>query len=90
LEHCREEGEHGRERQHDEEGVAKTQCATWSFGEEIEEGKKVKMSRKKLKEQIQDEKRSSKMYRKAGYPQIAKDETRHRKILERDLKRMKK
>jgi hypothetical protein len=40
-----------------------------------------------IKKQIQDEKRSSRMYREKGFPQIAKDETRHKRILEKALKK---
>lgn len=43
------------------------------------------LSDKRLKAQIRDERKSSAWYRKKGFPQIAKDETRHRKILEKEL-----
>jgi hypothetical protein len=49
----------------------------------------MKMSVSKLKKQIADEKRSAKMYRHYGYKEIAKQETAHRRRLERDLKRRK-
>jgi hypothetical protein len=51
---------------------------------------KVKATEKWLKEQIADEKRSSKMYREKGHPEIAKDETKHKKILEKQLRGMQK
>jgi hypothetical protein len=39
-----------------------------------------------LKEQIKDERMSAKMYRKKGFPQIARDERRHVVILTKELK----
>lgn len=50
----------------------------------------AKMSCKKLKELIKDEKMASKEYRHYGLPSLAKDEARHRKVLLRELKRRKK
>lgn len=48
----------------------------------------AKPTRKWLKEQIKDEKKSSKMYRKYGFPQIAKDERKHMKILKKKLRKV--
>jgi rubrerythrin len=48
----------------------------------------MKPTKKWLKEQIKDEKMASKMYVKYGFPQIAKDERKHRRILERKLKKV--
>jgi len=47
----------------------------------------VKISTKKLKEYIAEEKESAKSYRKYGYPGIARDELRHRSILQKELNR---
>jgi rubrerythrin len=49
----------------------------------------TKLSVKKLKYLIKDEKDASKMYIKYGLPQIARDERKHRKILNKILKEMK-
>jgi hypothetical protein len=46
----------------------------------------MKMSKEKAKELIREERASAKMYRRYGLPTIAKDESRHRRILERRLK----
>jgi hypothetical protein len=53
------------------------------------EQKEMKPSPKRLKALIADEKQASKSYRKMGYPQIAKDESRHRKLLEKELRKKK-
>lgn len=50
----------------------------------------MKASEAYLKKQIKDEKQSAKTYRKRGFPQIAKQETKHRKILESKLKQIQK
>lgn len=50
--------------------------------------KKAKSKKAWLKKQIKDERMSSKMYRKKGFPQIAKDEAKHVKILNKELKRL--
>jgi rubrerythrin len=48
----------------------------------------LKATESYLKKQITDEKKSAKDYRKRGFPQIAKQETKHRKILEAKLKQI--
>jgi rubrerythrin len=48
----------------------------------------MKPTKKWLKEQIKDERQASKMYIKHGFPKIAKDERKHRRILERKLRKM--
>jgi len=50
----------------------------------------MKPTPKKLREQIREEHQSSRMYRKEGHPEIAKQETHHAKILTRQLKRLEK
>jgi hypothetical protein len=40
-----------------------------------------------LRRQIADEKHSSRMYREHGHPEIARQETIHRKRLEKQLER---
>jgi hypothetical protein len=45
-----------------------------------------KLSKKKVLKLIDEEGRSSRMYRKAGYPGIARDEQKHRTILMRSLR----
>jgi rubrerythrin len=50
----------------------------------------MKLTEKKLKFLIKDEKKASKMYRKLGLPKIAKDEVKHRKLLSKKLDRCKK
>lgn len=47
-----------------------------------------KLSLKRLKYLIKDEKKASKEYSKYGFKGLAKDEARHRKFLLRRLKRM--
>lgn len=47
----------------------------------------MKPSKKWLTDQIKDERKAAKMYREHGLPNIAKDETKHRKILEKRLKK---
>jgi hypothetical protein len=41
-----------------------------------------------LKKQIRDEKRSAKDYRKRGFPEIAEDESKHKRILTKKLKQL--
>jgi rubrerythrin len=48
----------------------------------------MKATKHWLKEQIKDEKMASKMYRKHGFPQIAKDERKHMRILKKRLKKV--
>ena len=45
----------------------------------------MKLTKKKLKYLIADEKKASKEYRKLGLPNIARDESRHRRILLKKL-----
>ena len=45
-----------------------------------------KMGCKKIKYLIKDEEKSAKEYKSYGYKGIAKDETRHAKVLKRRLK----
>jgi hypothetical protein len=47
----------------------------------------TKMSEKKLKYFIKDEKHAAKEYRKYGLPHLARDESKHRRILMRRLKK---
>jgi hypothetical protein len=42
---------------------------------------KVRVTKKKLRKLITDEKNASKEYRKYGFNRLAKDEARHRKFL---------
>lgn len=46
----------------------------------------MKMTRRKIKELIREEKGASKMYIKYGYPNIAKQERSHARILSKRLK----
>jgi hypothetical protein len=50
----------------------------------------MRMTKKKLKYLIADEKKAVKMYRKYGLPTLARDEAKHRRILMRKLKKVKK
>jgi rubrerythrin len=50
----------------------------------------MKPSKKKLKYFIKDEKQASKTYIKYGFPNLAKDERKHKRFLQKKLKRMKK
>lgn len=43
------------------------------------------LSTKKLKYLIKDEKQAAKFYRKHGLPELAEDESKHRRILMRKL-----
>lgn len=47
--------------------------------------KENKLTKKWLEEQIMDEIKSAKMYRERGFPQIARDEVEHAKILRETL-----
>jgi hypothetical protein len=49
----------------------------------------MKPSCKKLKEFIKDEKKGSKDYRKYGLKKLARDESRHKRILTKRLKNCK-
>jgi hypothetical protein len=44
------------------------------------------ISKKKLKYFIKDEKKAAKEYRKYGFPCLAKDESKHRRFLQKKLK----
>jgi hypothetical protein len=46
-----------------------------------------KLSKKKLRYLIKDEKKASKEYKKLGLKSIAKDESKHSRILSRKLKK---
>jgi rubrerythrin len=48
----------------------------------------MKPTKNWLMEQIKDEKMASKMYLKRGFPQIARDERKHMKILKKKLKKV--
>ena len=48
----------------------------------------MKLSKKKLRYLIKDEKKASKEYRRYGLKGIAKDESKHRRMLERKYKKM--
>ena len=50
----------------------------------------MKPSPSKLREQIREEKQSSKNYIRQGHPEIARDERKHARILTRQLKRIEK
>jgi len=50
----------------------------------------TKANMKKLKEFIKDEKMGAKEYRKYGYPNLARDESRHRRFLLREMKKQQK
>jgi hypothetical protein len=54
------------------------------------EQKEMKPTPKRLKALIKDEQQASNAYRKMGLPQIAKDESRHRRILQKELKKAEK
>lgn len=47
------------------------------------------ITKKKLIYLIKDEKKASKEYRKIGFPNLAKDESKHKKFLLNKLKKMK-
>lgn len=47
----------------------------------------TKISEKKIKALIKDERMAAKEYRKYNLPQIARDESKHRRILIRMLKK---
>jgi hypothetical protein len=47
----------------------------------------MKLTKKKLKYFIKDEKKAVKEYRKYGLNNLARDEARHRKFLNRKLRR---
>lgn len=47
----------------------------------------MKITKKKLKYLIKDERKAAKEYRKYGFYNLAKDESKHRRILKRKLKR---
>lgn len=49
----------------------------------------VKITRKKVKELITDERKASKEYRSYGFKGLSRDEGRHKRFLEKQLKRMK-
>ena len=51
--------------------------------------RKTKITQKWLREQIRDETKSAKMYRKMGFRQIAEDEKSHAKILKGALRAVK-
>lgn len=51
--------------------------------------KRPKLTAKKLRELIRDEKAGAKTYRKYGLPRLASDESRHRKFLTKRLKSLK-
>ena len=44
------------------------------------------ITKKKLRYLIQDEKKASKEYRKLGFPNLAKDESKHKRFLIKKLK----
>lgn len=46
----------------------------------------VKLSKRKLKSLIRDEKMASKEYRSYGFKSLAKDEAKHKRFLEKKLK----
>lgn len=46
----------------------------------------MKLTEKKLKCLIKDEKKAAKEYRKLGLPQIARDESKHRRLLQKKLR----
>lgn len=46
----------------------------------------MKLTKKKLKYLILDEKKAAKEYRKLGFPNLAKDESKHRRFLLKKLK----
>lgn len=48
----------------------------------------MKPTKKWIKEQMADEKKSARMYRKRGFHNIAKDESKHLRILRKALKKM--
>lgn len=48
----------------------------------------TRLTKKKLQYLIKDEKKAVKEYRKLGLPSIARDEAKHRRILQRRLKAM--
>jgi len=47
----------------------------------------MKPSKKRLRVLIREEKQASKMYRKYGYKKLAKDESSHKRYLQRQLKK---
>lgn len=47
----------------------------------------MKASCKKLKKMIRDEVKGSKEYRKYAFPNLAKDESKHSRILKRKLRK---
>jgi len=47
----------------------------------------MKLTKHKLKYLIADERAAAKEYRKLGFPNLARDEARHRKFLLRKLKK---
>lgn len=47
------------------------------------------ISKKKLAYFISDEKKAAKEYRKVGFPNLAKDESKHRRFLIKKLKEQK-
>jgi len=52
------------------------------------EAKTLKLTEKKLRCLIKDEKQASQEYRKLGLPSLAKDEAKHRRVLKRKLKKL--
>jgi len=48
----------------------------------------TKLTRKKVKYFISDERKAVKEYRKYGLPNLARDEAKHRRFLVKKLKRM--
>jgi len=47
------------------------------------------ITKKKLEYLIKDEKKSAKDYRKMGFPNLAKDESKHKRFLTKVLRRKK-